>query len=235
MKTWVTTWVTTLSSIGWKKFKNPESELTVNHNNVTYQYTNRNVSPNKLFCMHTNADCLSNALNGLKSVVDSCDTHPYLIGVCEIKPKNIQFTSPTSEFSMSGYSLFKSNVDTQDGRGVSLYISDILAATPIVLCDESVRVTIRLTVNDKLLIGCIHRSPSKQRDINNNRLYNMLLKASNMKDVTHVIIMRDINLTLINWSSWTCSSNSENSFDNTFINCLRYSFFRQHVAIPTRL
>ena len=55
-----------------------------------------------------------------------------------------------------------------------------------------------------------------------------------MKDVSHVLIMGDFNLPLINWSSWTCSNNSENSFDNTFINCLRDSFFHQHVTIPTR-
>ena len=55
-----------------------------------------------------------------------------------------------------------------------------------------------------------------------------------MKDVSHVLIMGDFNLPFINWSSWTCSNNSENSFHDTFINCLRYSFFHQHVTIPTR-
>ena len=61
----------------------------------------------------------------------------------------------------------------------------------------------------------------------------MLIKASNMKDVSHVQIMGVFNLSLINWSSWTCSNNSENSFDNAFINCLRDSFCHQHVTIPT--
>ena len=46
--------------MGENNSKDPESELTVNHNNVTYQYTNKNVSLNKLFCMYTNADCFSN-------------------------------------------------------------------------------------------------------------------------------------------------------------------------------
>ena len=73
--------------MGEKNSKDPESVPTVNHNNVTYQYSNRNVSLNKLFCMYTNADCLSNKLNQLKSPIDSCDTHPHLIGVCEIKSK----------------------------------------------------------------------------------------------------------------------------------------------------
>ena len=141
--------------MGEKNSKDLESELTVNHNNVTYQYTNRNVSLNKLFCMYTNADCLSNKLNELKSVIDSCDTHPHLIGVCENKPKNFCFAPSTTEFSLPGYSLLHSNVDTQHGRGVSLYIRNILSATPIVLCHEfceSVWVTIPLTGSDKLLI-----------------------------------------------------------------------------------
>ena len=71
--------------MGEKNSKDPESELTVSCNNVTYQYTNINVSLNKLFCMYTNADCLSNKLNELRSVIDSYDIHPQLIGVCEIK------------------------------------------------------------------------------------------------------------------------------------------------------
>ena len=103
----------TRSSMGEKNSKDPESELTVNCNDVTYHYTNRNVSINKLFCMYTNADCLSNKLNELRSVIDSCDTHPQLIGVCEIKPKNFRFTPSATEFSLPGYSLFHSNVDTQ--------------------------------------------------------------------------------------------------------------------------
>ena len=133
--------------------------------------------------------------------------------------------------------MFHSNVDTHNGRGVSLYISNILTATPIVLCDEfneSVWVTMPLTGSDKLLIGCIYRSPTQQCDLNNSRLCNMLLKASNRKDVSHVIIMGDFYLPLINLSSWTCSNNSATSFDSTFINCLRDSLFHQHVTIPTR-
>ena len=51
--------------MGEKNAKDPESELTVNHNDVTYQYTNRNVSLNRWFCMHTNADYLSNKLDEL--------------------------------------------------------------------------------------------------------------------------------------------------------------------------
>ena len=94
--------------------KDPESKLTVNRNNVTNQYTNRNVSLNNLFCMYTNADCLSNKLNELKSVIDSCHTHNHLIGVGEIKPANFRFAPSTTEFSLPGYSLCNSNVGTKN-------------------------------------------------------------------------------------------------------------------------
>ena len=90
-----------------KNSKDLESELTVIHNNVTYQYTNRNVSLNKLFCIHTNTDCLNNKLNDLKSTIDSIKKHPHLISVCEIKPKNFCFTPSTSKFSRPGYLLTK--------------------------------------------------------------------------------------------------------------------------------
>ena len=165
--------------MGEKNSKDPESELTVNCNDVTYQYTNRNVSINKLFCMYTNADCLSNELNKLKSAIDSCDTHPHLIGACETKPKTFRFTPSATEFLLPGYSLFHSNVDTQIGRGVSLYISNILTATPIVLSDEFCEsVWVTLTGSNKLLIGSIYHSPTQQCDLNNARLCNMLLSQS---------------------------------------------------------
>ena len=117
--------------MGEKYSKDPESRPTVNHNDVTHQYTNINVSLNELFCMYTNADCLSNKLNELMSVIDSCDTNPQLFYFCEIKPQNLRST-PTTEFSLTGNSLSHSSVDTQNGRGVSLYISNILNAKPIV-------------------------------------------------------------------------------------------------------
>ena len=74
-------WLNNVRGFQWerKNFKDPKIELTVNHNNVTFQYTNRNISLNMLSCMYTNGDCLSNELNELKSVIDSCDTHPHLI------------------------------------------------------------------------------------------------------------------------------------------------------------
>ena len=162
-----------------KNSDDPEGKLTVIHNNVTYQYTNIDVSLNKLFCMYTNADCLSNKLNEQMSVTDSCDTHPHLIGVCEIKSTSFHFAPSTTEFSLPGYSLFHSNVGTQNGRSATLYISDILTATPIVLYDEfceSVWVTMPLTGCDKLLIGCIYRSPTQQCDLNNARQCYMLLE-----------------------------------------------------------
>ena len=172
----------------------------------------------------------------VKSVVDCGDTHPHMIVFCEIKPKNFLGAPSTTEFLLSGYSLFHSNVDTKNGRGVSFYISNISTATLIVLCDEfceSVWVTIPLKGSDKLLIGCIYHSPTQQCGLNNARLCNVLLRASNIKHVSHILIMGDFNLSLVNWSSWTCSNNSENSFDNTFITCLRDSFFHKHVTIPT--
>ena len=88
-----------------------------------------------------------------------------------------------------------------------------------------------LTGSDKLLIECICHSSTQQCDLSNARLCNMLLRASNLKDISHVLIMGDFNLPLINLFSSTCSNNSENSFDNTFINCLRDSLFHQYLTI----
>ena len=60
------------------------------------------------------------------------------------------------------------------------------------------------------------------------------LESRSMIDVSHVLIMKDFNVPLISSSSWTCCINSENCFYNTSFNCLRNSFFHQHVTIPIR-
>ena len=113
---------------GRKNSKDPESDLTVNRNNVTSKYANRNVSLKKLFCMHTNADCLINKLNKLKSVIDSCDAHHQLIGVCEINLQNFCFAASTTKFLCMAI-LCSILMLTQK-------MGYILTATPIVLCDE---------------------------------------------------------------------------------------------------
>ena len=62
---------------------------------------------------------------------------------------------------------------------------------------ESVWCSINLTGSDKLLIGCVYRSP-KSNAKNNQELLDLFLKVRDL-NTSHVLIMGDFNLREINW------------------------------------
>ena len=62
---------------------------------------------------------------------------------------------------------------------------------------ESVWCSIRLANDDKLLVGCVYRSPGSSKD--NNIKLNALLKNAVQLDFSHVLICGDFNYKEINW------------------------------------
>ena len=79
----------------------------------------------------------------------------------EIFPKNSNGDMDKSHYSKDGYGMFCS--DLSIGRGCVLYIK---ASIPVIQIkfdnnfQESIWCSINLTGSDKLLIGCIYRSPN---------------------------------------------------------------------------
>ena len=85
---------------------------------------------------------------------------PDIIGIVEVKSKNSNLPQ-LSEFSLKGYDIHYVNVDKVYGRGVILYTTSWLNASPYTTSDsclESLWVTVRLSGKDRLIIGCIYRS-----------------------------------------------------------------------------
>jgi hypothetical protein len=139
--------------------------------------------------------------------------------------------------NIDDYDAYIGNYTPECKRGVILYIKNSLSSQR---CDslsdhrykEAVWVDIKLKGDDRLLVGCVYRSPDKSTVENNQALLDLLCKASDTKP-THLVTMGDFNLRSIDWSSWTADE-PESHFVHDFLEGLRDNFYHQHVDRPTR-
>lgn len=90
---------------------------------------------------------------------------------------------------------------------------------------------IKLKGSDKLVIGCVYRSPHST-DENNSKLNDMLLNISK-RGYSHVMVTGDFNMPSINWKTWSATDNIE-SKEYKFIECLRDCYWTQNVDEITR-
>ena len=183
--------------------------------------------------MFTNADSLINKRTE-EALINQQEHKPDVIGVVEIKAKKYSELPLISEFSIKGYDTQYVNVDTLNGRGIILYTASWLNAQPYTPDDvglglESVWTTVRLIGKDRLIIGCIYRSPSSLA-INYETLNNQIKKAAASSDVSHILIIGDFNYPNINWET----GSSVTSAESLFLDAINDSYLYQHVSYPTR-
>ena len=187
-----------------------------------------------LKCTHTNADQLRNKMTELETRLR--EFLPHIIGITEVKPKNISSNVCEAEFNLSNvgnYYMFSRNLDNNIGRGIILYVDKQLPAVEVHMdtkFEEHVFVSIALNKSESALIGLIYRSPSGT-DSNNQLLIDIMNEASNLGH-THVLIMGDFNLPDTDWETW--STTTSNSIDQRFIECMQDNFLYQCVDQPTR-
>ena len=96
--------------------------------------------------------------------------------------------------------------------------------------DESVWCKAKLMRNDKLLIGCIYRSPNS--NVTTDAKINDTLKKANNLGFSHVLIFGDLNNPSLNWRENTSPPDS-NHPSTIFMEAVRESFLTQHVTEPT--
>ena len=89
----------------------------------------------------------------------------------EIKPKRANFNISHTELNITGYTIYTNSLVTGDGnRGCALYVRDNIESQQIVFenykFSDSVWAEINLIGNDKLLVGCVYRSPNSS-NVNN--------------------------------------------------------------------
>ena len=185
----------------------------------------------KLKCMYTNADSLSNKMNELRSLVYL--EKPHIIAITEVKPKNYKDITLT-DFNLEGYEIHSVNVTKRQGRGIIIYAHNSLKVNDIELCvnyEESCWIELCLNKSDKMLLGCIYRSDSGTQE-NNLNLMKILQHAISL-EYSHYLLVGDFNYNHISWENWT-TTKSTSSNEYLFLECIRDLFLFQHVTRPTR-
>ena len=150
---------------------------------------------------------------------------PDIVCICEAVPKHTHTRAQESEYQLEGFDLC-TNID-RCKRGVIVYTAKRLNASPAdgfsVNFEESCWVEICLRGNDKLLVGCIYRSPNSQLT-NDKRLFEDLQRVSEVSDYSHVMICGDFNFPDVNWID-DLVTESTNSLGFQFRECIRDCFF----------
>ena len=157
---------------------------------------------------------------------------PDIIAITEVLPKNARYLVNKAELSLEGYEMFPGNFPETGTRGILLFVKNELGAVEVESGSrfkESVWVKINLRGNDKLLVGCIYKSPSSSEE--NLSLMNDMIRNINSTQVySHVLVVGDFNFPDIDWNTW----NSRDRFCQEFIESLRDSYLEQMVEKPTR-
>ena len=152
---------------------------------------------------------------------------PDIIGLTEIWPKNTRFKNEEEMF-IPNFDVFMN----KGSRGVALYINKNLKAFECdifndVEFEENVWCQIVNKNGEKVLIGCIYKSPNSTTE-NKNKLLEVLA-SDKLSRFDKVCIVGDFNFPSIKWDdSWESEENNE------FIECIRDSFLTQKVKNPTR-
>ena len=122
-----------------------------------------------------------------------------IVAVSETLPKNAKDQIQDCELNIHGYQNF--NNHQYGKRGVCIYVKSHLGASNIdvVSCDhlEAIFCVISLEKGDKLLIGCIYRSPNTS-GIADEEMRNLILLCS-ARSYSHLLLMGDFNYPEISW------------------------------------
>ena len=156
---------------------------------------------------------------------------PDIICVTEFAPKNCSVSIQESELQLDGFDLFCNCSAFK--RGVIIYVKSVLSPTPSSVSDvcsfeENCWCEISLRGNDRLLIGCIYRSPNSNTSNNENMIKDLVNICQ--KPYSHVLLCGDFNYPGINWgNNEECDSHNA----RFFLDCVRDCFLHQHVTEPT--
>lgn len=125
---------------------------------------------------------------------------PHIVAVTEVKPKNFK-ERLAQNFSIDGYTSHLCNLQPGSDLGTIIYTRQsndrsISEIDPITAFSELTLLEIKLSCGDKLLFGCLYRSPASS-DLNNKLLSDLIRLVSNGSH-SHVCLVGDFNLCGIN-------------------------------------
>ena len=167
-----------------------------------------------------------NKKNELEAIVQ--EENPSIIAITEIKAKR-QKQINLVEYNIPGYTMF---ISKNLHLGAMLYVKDSLNPSECLELNdnkfqEAVWCSFQTDLNQKVLIGCVYKSPSSTQDNIENLL--TLLKDNEISKFNKICIVGDFNYPNADWNGGT---NSER--DQKFIDCTRDIFLHQMVSNVTR-
>jgi len=177
--------------------------------------------------MYTNIDGTSNKMDELNAKI--VELNPDVIGLTEVKPKNIYYQLSAQELNIDGYTVFVN----LSGRGVALYVKDCYGAVdfkPKHEADATVWCTVKTSSTETMVIGVVYRSPSSTELQNKSLETNIRSAADGV--FHHFLLMGDFNFPEINWNISRVNA-ADNHPAESFWNCIQDLFLHQHVLDPT--
>ena len=158
----------------------------------------------------------------------------------EIKPKNGKIPDE-SLLQISGYNHHINNLEDVLTRGCIIYVRENFESAAIEVGQQfkdALWVSVKSSKSkEKILVGCIYRSGTPATAIlNDDNLHAMLRNAAELTGYSSKVIAGDFNLNKISWDpDPTIPDNlSSESVEGKFIECIRDTFFHQHITEPTR-
>ena len=154
------------------------------------------------------------------------NNEPLLLAICEIKPKYFRYELNEAEIQIPNYNLHYNSLERNDERGIAFYIHNTIDANqvhPKSIARESIWLEIELKNQDKLLAGCVYRSPSNTKEQNNDFI--QMMREMTQHQYSHTLIMGDFNLPKIDWNIWESTSADLADTNNRFIEVLRDAFY----------
>ena len=158
--------------------------------------------------LYSNVDSFLNKKD--EFLIRIADLKPSIIALSEIKPKNAS-TFCESEYAITNYDMF---LNKDHKRGVAIYVDKSLKAREyeeLYVCgfEECVWCTFDDVNGEKVLLGCIYRSPNTSTDENDDKLFQML-KSHDVSHFNKVCIVGDFNYPDVSWEGeWRGEKNNE--------------------------
>ena len=176
--------------------------------------------------IYSNVDCYLNKKEELYTQMDKLK--PSIVCLNEIMSKTHQHIN-LKDFVIPGYDMF---LNKTPKRGCVIHVHESLNAESCEILDntdfeESVWCKFNSQSKEKVLVGCIYRSPNSSEE-NRLKLFD-LLKSEELSKFDKVIIVGDFNFSSVSWDgTWT------NEKDNEVVEAVRDAFLTQMIKKPTR-
>ena len=164
--------------------------------------------------------------------------------ITEMLPKKQINEIPPTIWNINGYTQYLNfntddeNPNLTDIRGTAIYIKREIITSEVKINESSYKdhiwVETHLEGNEKILIGCIYRSPTgeKEETIKSLKCIEQIISITANMKYSRLLIAGDFNLKGIDWEDDFAECNRKYLQD--FINTLHESFLYQHVKKPTR-